>query len=710
MPAAAPIILSAAISGAIAASWTVFGAALLLGAISYALTPKVKAPSFGRQNNTITVRQSDLTRQIVYGHTRITRGYAQIESTGVNKELHIILMLCQGQLRAITEVWLDEYCIPADWIDTDGNVNTGRYKDKLTIRKHLGEPFQTADTEAVANIPGWTADHRLQGIAYLYLILEKDQDVYPNGVPNITAIVEGATVYDYRTAAQTWSTNMALYAHDFITNGAYGFGAFSDDVDPVNISAQANICDEIVAVDETPVSVSAIDISTNIITLAGDLLAYEYGDQVQIASSGTIPAGLAALTNYYVIPYQVKDKPRILLATSLDNAMAKTAIDITSAGTGTITIEKVGEPRYHGSGVVDMIDELNKTLNDLCSCMAGRAINVAGFWTLLAGAWRTPAVEFTIGDVRGGGIRIQNAISMSDSYNGVKGIFYSQQNFYQSSDYPVIQFPTFVAQDNGIESLKEINLPFIGRPTTATRIGKIETYRGRQQIAVNVDFSMKALRVQTGEVVSLTWDRYGWEEKPFEVTEMTFVNDNGALTCRMVLRETAQAVYDWSAGEAIDFDPAPNSTLPNYFDVQVPGGVAYNSRQISTVGGDTVYTMTLQWDLHPDAFVRSYGDFEVQFKLSADSVWQPSFFVDGALTSTDVVNSSVNVYYDLRIRARNNLGVRSNWVTILNAVVGSSGGIGATFDWGNVFDAPGFFNDWGNVYDAPTGFNDWGSA
>lgn len=705
----AAIAVGAAISGAVAASWTVFAATLVLGAISYAMTPKIKKPDLGNSASTITVRQSDLSRQIIYGHTRVTRGYAQIESTEVNDKLHIILMLCEGQLRAINEIWMDDYSIPRDWIDADGNVTQGRYSGKLVIRKHLGSTNQAADALAVTNIPGWTANHRLHGIAYLYLILTKDQDIYPNGVPNITAIVEGQTIYDTRTQAQTWSTNIALYCHDFIRNDRYGFGAFEDDVDPVNISAQANICDEIVDTDGTSYVVDAVTAGTDIITLDEDLLPYEYGDRVQFTTTGTLPAGISAATGYYVIPYQVKVTPRFKIATTLANAMAGIAVDITTAGTGELSVIKTGEPRYHGSGTIDTDTNLSETLNNLACCMAGRAINVAGFWTLLAGAWRTPAVDYTIGDVRGAGIRLQNALSMSDSFNVVKGLFFSPLNFYQSSDYPSAYYPEFVADDNGLEAPKELNLPFCTRPTTAQRIAKIELFRGRQGITVQSDFSMKGIKVQTGDNISLTIDRYGWEEKAFEITEFGFASDGGALYTTMTLRETAQAIFDWSQGEAINFDPAPNSNLPNPFDVMAPSGVAYSSRPIDTVNGDVVYTMTLSWTQHPDAFVREFGDFEVQFKLESETEWRPSFFVDGNLTGTDVVNSSVNVPYDLRIRARNNLGVRSPWVTIFGAVVGSTGGVAVTLDWGSTAASIDFFLDWGSTaLVPPDNTEDWG--
>lgn len=70
--------------------------------------------------------------------------------------------------------------------------------------------------------------------------------------------------------------------------------------------------------------------------------------RVRLTSSGTLPAGLALATDYYVI--KVTDTT-IKLATSYANAVAGTQIDITDAGTGTHTINTL-LPRYtNGAGV-----------------------------------------------------------------------------------------------------------------------------------------------------------------------------------------------------------------------------------------------------------------------------------------------------------------------------------------------------------------------
>lgn len=98
------------------------------------------------------------------------------------------------------------------------------------------------------------------------------------------------------------------------------------------------------------------DAGTDVITHSNiNLIALS---KVQVSTTTTLPAGLAAATNYYVI--KVSDTT-CKLATSLVNAIAGTAINITDAGTGTHTINTL-LPRYtDGAGVQAFFVNTNAT-------------------------------------------------------------------------------------------------------------------------------------------------------------------------------------------------------------------------------------------------------------------------------------------------------------------------------------------------------------
>lgn len=102
------------------------------------------------------------------------------------------------------------------------------------------------------------------------------------------------------------------------------------------------------------------------------------GALVQVSNAGgALPAPLAAATDYFIIEISATVKK---LATSLDNAMTGTAIDITNAGTGTHTITKNGDlvvpvslrPTMSATGADDAI--YNDHWNTIREGVLGRAM------------------------------------------------------------------------------------------------------------------------------------------------------------------------------------------------------------------------------------------------------------------------------------------------------------------------------------------------
>lgn len=80
---------------------------------------------------------------------------------------------------------------------------------------------------------------------------------------------------------------------------------------------------------------AAVTIATDLITVASNVDKWITGMKVQATTTGGLPAGLALATDYFVIRLSATT---IKLATTLANAVAGTAIDITSQGTGTHTL------------------------------------------------------------------------------------------------------------------------------------------------------------------------------------------------------------------------------------------------------------------------------------------------------------------------------------------------------------------------------------
>ena len=219
-----------------------------------ALSPKPKfgnaaasgSASSGEASNrgySITASGSALDHQIIYGKMRV--GGARIfdgTTGGDNKFLHRVLGFAGHEIEAFDTIYIND---EAATIDGSGNVTSpSRYNGHINIYTHLGAADQQADSNLVSAVSGWTAEHRLRGIAYLYCKFGFDADVFPNGLPEITAVIKGKKVYDPRSSATAWSDNPALCVRDYILSSGYGLGEAAANIDDTSVTAAANICDQ----------------------------------------------------------------------------------------------------------------------------------------------------------------------------------------------------------------------------------------------------------------------------------------------------------------------------------------------------------------------------------------------------------------------------------------------------------------------------------
>ena len=117
----------------------------------------------------------------------------------------------------------------------------------VRIKQHLGTDTQLADADLVNEVSGWTNDHRLQGIAYLYIKLKYDRDAFPNGIPNVSAIIQGKKLLDYRDGSTAFSSNPALVIYDYLSDPRFGLGVSTSSIDTTSFTTVANTCDETVS-------------------------------------------------------------------------------------------------------------------------------------------------------------------------------------------------------------------------------------------------------------------------------------------------------------------------------------------------------------------------------------------------------------------------------------------------------------------------------
>jgi len=242
------VFTAAAVIALVATShpYLAIGVFLAGQAASYAMAPspkKPKMPMFDSEFSEgilLNKAANDAPIPVVYGTRRVGGPRVFIETSGSsNKYLHIVVVLSEGPIHAINTVYLDGVPTSDSRFSKDGGL--------VRVKKHLGEDDQTADSDLVSEIPNWTSNHRLRGVAYLYVRLKFNRDAFTH-IPTITADIQGRKVYDPRDGQTKFSNNPVLCVRDYLTNTRYGRGLSESDFDDTVGNASANYCDESVTV------------------------------------------------------------------------------------------------------------------------------------------------------------------------------------------------------------------------------------------------------------------------------------------------------------------------------------------------------------------------------------------------------------------------------------------------------------------------------
>jgi hypothetical protein len=202
------------------------------------------------QGRTEMIRSPAAPREIVYGTVRKSGTLVFAHTTGTNNEfLHLIVALAGHEVNAIGDIYLNDEIVS---LDGGGVATSAPYTGLVRVTKYLGTATQTADANLISEAPTvWTTDHRLRGTAYVYVRLKFNQDAFPGGIPNISAIIQGKKVLDTRTSTTAFSSNWALCLRDYMADTKLGLGVAAGEFDTTALNAAANISDQTVNLNPT---------------------------------------------------------------------------------------------------------------------------------------------------------------------------------------------------------------------------------------------------------------------------------------------------------------------------------------------------------------------------------------------------------------------------------------------------------------------------
>lgn len=255
-----PVIVGVAVGYAAYGGAITLAGAIAIGigaaALTYAATPKFDAPNFANEayGQQQMLRSPVEPRRGIYGRAMVSGPLIFAEESGTDSRyLHLIIALAGHPCDAVEKIYFGDELA---W--ENGTLKT-KFAEVARLTVHLGDHAR-ADPQLTAQCPHWTADHIGIGVTYLYARLKFDTEIYPNGVPNIKALVRGKRLYDPRldssvggSGAQrlanpaTWSfsDNWALCCLDY-TLFESGVGAAASEIDLATYANAANDSDALV--------------------------------------------------------------------------------------------------------------------------------------------------------------------------------------------------------------------------------------------------------------------------------------------------------------------------------------------------------------------------------------------------------------------------------------------------------------------------------
>lgn len=545
-----PATITAAITSAATTSFTykaVYVAVTLAlsvatNAIVSALTP---APPTPKQSLLVNSRDAAAPQEIVYGTVRKGGPITYLETVNGGSVLYQIIAIAAHEVDAIEAIYINDEVATlsndsfgpnsrgregAGWVLND-NWTDDPGEHEIRILYHLGNQTSITDTFANSSVESLdsvffdTGDTDLNsqnfggtgqptkasfvgnGIAYIFVRYSYASGVFRNGIPTITARVRGKKVFNPVTTGTSYSSNAARCIRDYLTSS---YGLNDPEIDDTVFSASANTCDE----------------------------------DVNLGTDGNW-----ALSTAYVVGDTVTNDAASYICI-LDHTSSASDEPGVGGSAGTYW-EAYTEKRYTINGVVRADQSYGDVLQEMATSCAGTLFWGGGKWKLQVGEYNAPTKTLTLDDLRSE-ISLQTRVNLRDQFNKVQGTFIDSNQRYITADYPPIESAAFLAEDDGVEQPLNLDLPFTTSSATAQRLAKMTLFRGREQMTFSADFGLNAFDVEVGEIVALTIDRYGWDEKEFEVVGWRFgANDEaGDLRITLTLRETSEAAFDWGAEES----------------------------------------------------------------------------------------------------------------------------------------------------------------
>ena len=207
-------------------------------------------PQVEEIRGTLVNKQSNNAQiPVVYGERLLGGTRVFVETSGTdNTYLYMALVLCEGEINAVTEIQVNDETVTFSGSFANGTEITSNDSNYGTTVK--AQPFYGADDQSASSLlstlTNWGSNHKLSGICYVAFRFEWDADKY-TGIPNIKVKVQGKKISTFdgssnETTGQ-YSTNPAFVLLDFLRNERYGKGILLTEIDVPSFYSASQIAD-----------------------------------------------------------------------------------------------------------------------------------------------------------------------------------------------------------------------------------------------------------------------------------------------------------------------------------------------------------------------------------------------------------------------------------------------------------------------------------
>ncbi len=219
--------------------------------LSRALAPKPSVPK--PEDGSYNLKQAVPPLTIVLGRVKKAGDYIFLEENGGNA--YYITVHAGHRVQGFVRHYLHDEAVT---LDGSGNVTSpAHFINKgvgvVTIKTRLGLNAETAYEDVMAAFPSiWSSAHRGDGLASVLMIARTVDSknylkVYPNQMPEHSAVIDGMRLYDPRTGSTQMSYNLALMRLWHLTSPFGGKLSLDDMYLPDWMNA-ADVCDQLVTI------------------------------------------------------------------------------------------------------------------------------------------------------------------------------------------------------------------------------------------------------------------------------------------------------------------------------------------------------------------------------------------------------------------------------------------------------------------------------